>query len=111
MSSLHKIFGNGKRHVQVKYSDKAESCLRKLKRSNPNAAKKILETIKRLTTASSLIHLPNVSAMRGKQQGYMRAQAGNLRIIFKEQNGVLEIAAIDKRNDDKAYREFKRKNS
>ena len=92
-------------------SRSARKSLDNLEKSNPVAAQIVIDEIETLANEDSLINLHSVRVMRYKQQGYMRAEAGNLRIIFKEKNGVLDIAAIDKRNDDKAYREFKRKNS
>ena len=89
----------------------ARKSLDNLEKSNPVAAQIVIDEIETLANEDSLINLHSVRVMRYKQQGYMRAEAGNLRIIFKEKNGVLDIAAVDKRNDNKAYREFKRKNS
>ena len=92
-------------------SRSARKSLDNLEKSNPVAAQIVIDEIETLANEDSLVNLHSVRVMRYKQQGYMRAEAGNLRIIFKEKNGVLDIAAIDKRNDNKAYREFKRKNS
>ena len=92
-------------------SRSARKSLDNLEKSNPVAAQIVIDEIETLANEDSLVNLHSVRVMRYKQQGYMRAEAGNLRIIFKEKNGVLDIAAVDKRNDDKAYREFKRKNS
>ena len=92
-------------------SRSARKSLDNLEKSNPVAAQIVIDEIETLANEDSLINLHSVRVMRYKQQGYMRAEAGNLRIIFKEKNGVLDIAAVDKRNDNKAYREFKRKNS
>ena len=92
-------------------SRSARKSLDNLEKSNPVAAQIVIDEIETLANEDSLVNLHSVRVMRYKQQGYMRAEAGNLRIIFKEKNGVLDIAAVDKRNDNKAYREFKRKNS
>lgn len=45
-----------------------------------------------------------VNAERLRGYNYSRATAGEYRIIFDVENGVLRIVAIGKRNDDEVYR-------
>lgn len=52
---------------------------------------------------------PDVKALKGSQRDYLRADAGEYRIIYTIEEGVLKVAVIGKRNDDEVYQKLRRK--
>ena len=48
-------------------------------------------------------------ALKGSAQGFIRADIGEYRIIYRVENDVLHVAVIGKRNDDEVYRRLGRK--
>lgn len=54
-------------------------------------------------------HPPDKKSLIGAP-GYFRVDCGEYRIIYRLDDDVLRIALIGKRNDDRVYEIFKRKN-
>jgi mRNA interferase RelE/StbE len=52
---------------------------------------------------------PDISPLKGSLRGYLRADAGEYRIVFFIDDGVLQIVGIGKRNDDAVYKALERK--
>ena len=48
-------------------------------------------------------------ALKGKIQGFMRADIGEYRIVYRVEDDTLYVAVIGKRNDDEVYRRSARK--
>jgi mRNA interferase RelE/StbE len=47
-------------------------------------------------------------ALKGNE-GFMRSDIGEYRIIYRVDSDILQVVIIGKRNDDEVYRRFKRK--
>ena len=52
---------------------------------------------------------PDVKRLQGTLSEYLRADAGEYRLIFRILGNELQIILIGKRNDDEVYKELNRK--
>lgn len=54
-------------------------------------------------------HPPDARPLRGEPAGYLRADAGEYRLIYRMEGDALQLALVGKRNDSDIYRQFERR--
>ena len=52
---------------------------------------------------------PAARLMRGEPRGYLRADAGEYRLIYRIEGDALKLARVGKRNDAEVYHAFTRR--
>ena len=93
--------------MNLEFSNEAKETLQKFRKSNPIAAKQIVQQIQKLVQNPNK---PNVCKVAGGKESEMRATAGAHRIIYclRDEGYTLFIKLIGKRNDDEIYRRRRR---
>ncbi len=86
--------------MDILYSEKALKYLRKLAKTNKKSAKRIIDEIEEY--ALNPVGHFDVKILKGKLGNFKRLRVGDYRILFDEENHVLNVYDIKHRKE--AYR-------
>jgi mRNA interferase RelE/StbE len=83
--------------MQIMYSEKAVKSLKKILKGDKKSAKMIIETIEKYSENPSGNF--DIKHLKGKFGEFKRLRVGNYRIIFDEENNILNIIEIKHRQE------------
>ncbi len=87
--------------LKVDPSRRTRKFLKILGKGNPKHGRQIAEKIEALREPPNP---PDCKLLKGKGMAFLRADAGEYRIVYRVVGDTLHIALVGKRNDDEIYR-------
>lgn len=86
-------------------SRQAHKYLTDLQQANPKHARQLGHKLQALLENPNP---PDSRPLRGEPAGYLHADAGEYRLIYRVEGDALKLALVGKRNDSEVYRQFQR---
>lgn len=86
-------------------SRQAQKFLTDLRQANPKHARQLGYKLQALLENPNP---PDARPLRGEPAGYLRADSGEYRLIYRVEDDALKLALVGKRNDSEIYRQFER---